>query len=217
MNFNELLSKMRQLENADPVPSKDTSVDECGHDMMPPMSPPAPTTQPPNLNISLNAQGMDDITAIMQLIAKVNPDVQGPPMDTNMHLITKINPDVQHSPDKLSVPPLKPAPDITSIKPSEPPKKMLPDLDKSEPLDKINLNKDDKKEWANTPDGTNPDSEVKDISAAVPNGNDLNREKTMYKHSYKQGDNPMSMTAENLRQFIRADLQRRLNESKSKK
>ena len=42
--------------------------------------------------------------------------------------------------------------------------------------------------YANT-----PDEETCGMDAAIPAGDDLNRPKTMYKHSYRQGDNPMAM------------------------
>jgi hypothetical protein len=45
----------------------------------------------------------------------------------------------------------------------------------------------------------------------------LGRQQTMYKHSYKQGDNPMAMENTDLRAQIRAELQRRLAEAKGVK
>jgi hypothetical protein len=42
--------------------------------------------------------------------------------------------------------------------------------------------------YANT-----PDEETCGMDAAIPSGNDLNRPKTMTKHGYHQGDNPLAM------------------------
>jgi hypothetical protein len=38
-----------------------------------------------------------------------------------------------------------------------------------------------------------PHAQVQSVSAQMRQGNDLNREKDMHKHSYRQGDNPMAM------------------------
>lgn len=38
-----------------------------------------------------------------------------------------------------------------------------------------------------------PDEETCGMDAAIPSGNDLNRPKTMTKHGYQQGDNPLAM------------------------
>jgi len=43
-------------------------------------------------------------------------------------------------------------------------------------------------EYTNT-----PDERIAPHQAAVPAGNDLNKSKTMIKHSYRQGDNPFAM------------------------
>jgi hypothetical protein len=62
-------------------------------------------------------------------------------------------------------------------------------------------------------------SEYAGMDAAVHGGNDLNKPKHMVKHSYRQGDNPMSMpeSKETLRASIRAELQQRLAEAKGAK
>jgi hypothetical protein len=48
-------------------------------------------------------------------------------------------------------------------------------------------------QYANT-----PDEEVENIDSIMHQGTDLNREKEQYKHSYKQGDNPMAMHRESI-------------------
>jgi hypothetical protein len=126
MNFNELMQRMRELDQ----PVGEAAVEECG-DMMggmpPPSIPSKPDTPPPSMSVNLNAQGLDDIAELMKLMTKVNPDM--------------IN-----QPAPMSMPPISAEPSIMSIKPPMPgigdlgnldagPLKMLPDLDKDEPHD----------------------------------------------------------------------------------
>ena len=126
MNFNELMQKMRDLDQ----PVGEAAVAECG-DMMGGMPPPSipnkPDTPPPSMSVNLNAQGLDDIAELMKLMTKVNPDM--------------IN-----QPAPMSMPPISAEPSIMSIKPpmsgigdlgnlDAGPLKMLPDLDKDEPHD----------------------------------------------------------------------------------
>jgi len=238
MNFHELLNRMRQLDApADAVVEKD--VGECGPAMASP-SPmmPKPDTPPPSLSINMNAQGMDDIADIMKLIAKVNPDMETPPVAS-----------------------IGMAPSVTDIKPALPPLKMLPDLDSephSEPdadnfggpsdMDADNMpggmdgvskaqgdqdndgdhdmddhdmepkdddkdaKDDEKKEWAN-----DPDPELKDTDYMVNKlAGGLNRPQKMTPHGYRNGDNPLAMEGDELRAYIKSELQRRLNEAKNK-
>ena len=70
--------------------------------------------------------------------------------------------------------------------------------------------------WGNGLTG-HDDVDYKGVDAAVPNGDDLNKPKHMSKHSYKQGDNPMATESTDLRSQIRAELLRRLNETKGVK
>jgi hypothetical protein len=120
MDFNQLMSKMRELDQ----PAVESAVAECGDPMsMPPspMSPPGQQMQPPpahpSMSVNLNAQGMDNIESLMKLITKVNPDM--------------INQPNGGLPPMPSLTP--PGATITSIKPELPPLKMLPDFDKEEP------------------------------------------------------------------------------------
>jgi hypothetical protein len=127
-----------------------------------------------------------------------------------------------------------------------PPLKMLPDLDKEEPKEKeaaepegeddddimTHLNKElkpfddqqekekDKEEaFGNSVGDSEPD--YKDISANLPNGNDLNRPKKSFSGKAYRGDNPMAAGAyeskETLRANIRAELLQRLAEAKGAK
>ena len=222
MNFNDLMAKMRELDQ--PVPETiQAPVEACG-DMPPaPMEMDSkPDTPPPSMSVNINAQGMDDIGELMKLLTKVNPDM--------------IN--------QKSAPtsPMSIEPSITSIAPSLPPLKMLPDLDaeqgpednKEEPeikgldqdhdgdhdMDDHDAEKKDKDEaFGNSLGDSEPD--YKDISANLPNGNDLNRPKKSFSGKPYRGDNPMAAGAyeskETLRANIRAELLQRLAEAKGAK
>lgn len=200
-------------------PVKESGVEECG--MMPPTSSPSMTTPPtpPSLSINLNAQGMDNIEQIMQLVAKVNPDA---------------------APKDGGLPSLSMAPAITSITPSSLPalpnldsddsdsmdgpddsddvSKMQGDLDNDgdHDMDDHDMEKKDKDEaFGNSVANSEP--EVKDLDSSIPDGNDLNRPKKTFP-KVAGGDNPMQrMESTDLRSQIRAELQRRLNEAKGAK
>jgi len=227
MNFQELLSRLNQIETR---PVEPTAQEGCG-DMSPPTSLPPmndPDTPPPSMSINLNAQGLDNIEELMKLIKAVNPEM-----------------------DKPSLPPMPSMsiePSVTSIKPSLPPLKMLPDLDKEEPpmpdmmnkpddgddgvdkahgdidndgdhdMDDHDAEKDDDKpkkdEWANSPNGVEDEPEVKDVDSVIMKGNDLHKEKGTYP-KVAGGDNPMQkMESGDLRSQIRATLLKALEESK---
>jgi len=118
MNFNDLMQKMRELDQ--PV----VQAEACG-DPMPPMSPMSspmnakPDTPPPSLSINLNAQGMDNIESIMKLMTKVNPDMINQPPSMPMSVPISIS-----KPTTIGMGPLG---NLDSG-----PLKMLPDMD-SEP------------------------------------------------------------------------------------
>jgi hypothetical protein len=249
MNFQDLLSRMRELDTPSTVaaPVAEKAVDECGD--MPMNSPvmPKADTPPPSLSINMNAQGMEDIADIMKLIAKVNPDMEKPmsPPMPGMGV------------DPITVTAVKP------LKPELPPLKMLPDMDSEplghsepdadnmggpsdmdadnmpggmdgvskaqgdqdndgdhdmddhdmEPKDDDKGDKDDeKKEWAN-----DPDPELKDVDYMVNKlAGGPNRPQQMTPHGYKHGDNPLAMTKESLRQSIKVELAKRLEEAKKR-
>jgi hypothetical protein len=228
MNFNDLMAKMRELDQPVPetiqAPVQEAPVDECG-DMPPaPMGMDSkPDTPPPSMSVNINAQGMDDIGELMKLLTKVNPDM--------------IN--QKDSPTS----PMSIEPSITSIAPSLPPLKMLPDLDADNDnmpggekdieikgldqdhdgdhdMDDHDAEKKDKEEaFGNSVGDSEPD--YKDISANLPNGNDLNRPKKSFSGKAYRGDNPMAAGAyeskETLRANIRAELLQRLAEAKGAK
>ena len=228
MNFNDLMAKMRELDQPVPetiqAPVQEAPVDECG-DMPPaPMGMDSkPDTPPPSMSVNINAQGMDDIGELMKLLTKVNPDM--------------IN--QKDSPTS----PMSIEPSITSIAPSLPPLKMLPDLDADNDnmpggekdieikgldqdgdgdhdMDDHDAEKKDKEEaFGNSVGDSEPD--YKDVSANLPNGNDLNRPKKSFSGKAYRGDNPMAAGAyeskETLRANIRAELLQRLAEAKGAK
>ena len=218
MNFQELLSKMQELDQ----PIDQETTEGCGDPMPMPTMNPKPDEPPPSMSVNLNAQGMDNIEDLMKLIMKVNPEMNKP-----------------------SIPPMGMEPPMASIAPSLPPLKMLPDMDSDNDdmpggekdkgdqpaglgasldrdgdgdhdMDDHDLEK--KKEgFANgTDDDTEP--EYKDVDYMVNKlSGGLGRKQAMYKHSYKQGDNPMAMEGNDLRAAIRAELLQRLAEAKGAK
>jgi hypothetical protein len=230
MNFNDLMAKMRELDQPATEtiqPSTDAPVAECG-DMPPaPMGMEHKDTPPPSMSINLNAQGLDDIAELMKIMTKVNPDMINQPNGGEPGL------------PKLGI-----EPSITSIKPSMPPLKMLPDLDSDNDdkpggemdieikgldqdgdgdhdMDDHDMEKEpkDKEEaFGNSLNGSEPD--YKDISAAIPDGNDLNKPKKSFSGKPYRGDNPMAAGAyestDALRASIRAELLQRLEEAKAK-
>ena len=259
MDFHQLLAKMQELDTpATPAVQPEASVQECGEPMgmTPPMGATQPPHNPPSLSVNLNAQGMDDIEAIMKLMTKVNPDM--------------IN---QPSPAAAPVATMSPIPSLGSLGNLDSgPLKMLPDLDnepKGEPMDEPGDDKmngpdnvsiaqgdldndgdhdmddhemekdheDDEDEafnpepqedeaeedeeeqeeaFGNSPIGAS-DVQYKDTEYMVKDlAGGMNREKQQFKHSYRAGDNPMSMSESDLRAYIKAELAQRLEEAKTK-
>jgi hypothetical protein len=186
---------------------EDGTVEECP--MSPtPMEMNKPDTQPPNMSINLNAQGMDDIAELMKLMTKVNPDMEKPAMPP--------------------MPTMGMDPTIASIKPAMPPLKMLPDLDsdnddmpggeqdidKDEPDAEPEMKKDKDEAFGNSMNDSEP--ETGDVTDVVRDGNDLHKKKDMFKAA-AGGDNAMAAESTDLRSQIRAELLRRLEEAKGAK
>lgn len=223
MNFNDLMAKMRELDQPVPetiqAPVSDAPIEACG-DMPPAPMDSKPDTPPPSMSVNINAQGMDDIGELMKLLTKVNPDM--------------INQ------KDASAAPMSMEPSITSIAPSLPPLKMLPDLDADNDdmpggekdieikgldrdddgdhdMDDHDAEKKDKDEaFGNSVGDSEP--ETKDIDYMVNKlAGGINKPKQMFKHSYKQGDNPMAMPEGDIRAAIRAELLQRLAEAKGAK
>jgi hypothetical protein len=216
MDFQQLLAKMQEIDSAPQAIDQPATEEGCG--MPPPMSMPDKSDEPaPSMSVNLNAQGLDNISDMIKLFQKVNPDMMPR--------------------DPAPMPSLGAEPSIMSIKPSLPPLKMLPDMD-ADNDDKIGgemdieikgldrdkdgdhdmddhdmeKKKDKEEAFGNSLNDSEP--EIMDIDAATPDGNDLNRPKKTFP-KVAGGDNPMQkMESTDLRAQIRAELQRRLNEAK---
>jgi hypothetical protein len=128
MDFNSLMAKMRELDQPTPTaPVVEAPVEECGEPMMgnmPPSMADKPHTPPPSMSVNINAQGLDDISELMKLLTKVNPDMINQPSAPEISVMPSITP---------------PGPSISGIGDlgdlDKGPLKMLPDLDKDEPMD----------------------------------------------------------------------------------
>jgi len=128
MDFNSLMAKMRELDQPTPTaPVIEAPVEECGDPMMggmPPSMADKPSTPPPSMSVNINAQGLDDISELMKLLTKVNPDMINQPAAPEISVMPSLTP---------------PGPSISSIGDlgdlDKGPLKMLPDLDKDGPMD----------------------------------------------------------------------------------
>jgi hypothetical protein len=130
MDFNQLLAKMRDLDQptTQPIPATEA----CGDSPMPMSMPPSMNDQAPpshpSMSVNLNAQGMDNIESLIKLMTKVNPDMINQP--------SKMMP----MPSMTAMPSLTPpGPSISAIGDlgnlDAGPLKMLPDLDMDKPHD----------------------------------------------------------------------------------
>ena len=238
MNFNELMQRMRELDQ--PV----VQAEACG-DPMPPMSPMSspmnskPDTPPPSLSINLNAQGMDNIESIMKLMTKVNPDMINQPPSMPMSLPISISKPktIGMGPlGNLDSGPLKMLPDMDSDNDDMPGGEMDSDYDDSGDLDAHEkdhadekpliktLDQDDdgdhdmddhdaeKKEkdeaFGNSVDGSGP--EYAGIDAAIPDGNDMHKPKKSFSGKPYRGDNPMAAGAYESKEQLRASIREEL-------
>jgi hypothetical protein len=239
MNFQQLLSKMQELDQ--PVPEAQTNeatIEECG-DMPPaPMGMEHKDTPPPSMSVNLNAQGLDDIAELMKLMTKVNPDMINQPSPVSAPSI-----EIEPMDKPAGLPPLGGLGNLDSG-----PLKMLPDLDSDDDmsggekdmpikgLDQDNDGDHDMDDHDMEKKGEEPEekedeafgnsapgdqgSEYKDTDYMVNKlAGGMNKPKQMVKHSYKQGDNPMAMpeSKDELRASIRAELLQRLAEAKGAK
>jgi hypothetical protein len=233
MNFNDLMAKMRQLDQ--PVPetietTTDATVEGCG-DMPPaPMEMDSkPDTPPPSMSVNINAQGMDDIGELMKLLTKVNPDMINQKEPESIPSIDIIPPAAMSN-DRPELPPLKMLPDFDADndnKPggdmdSSPMQKAMGDVDGDGDHDMDDHDAEEKPKekeeaFGNAPEGTSG-PEVKDTEYMINKlAGGMNRPKGQFKHSYQAGDNPMSMPEGDLRAAIRAELLQRLAEAKGAK
>jgi hypothetical protein len=243
MDFQQLLAKMVELdrpttETTAPIVSTEACGDPMG--MTPPMADQTPPPAHPSMSVNLNAQGMDNIESLMKLMTKVNPDMinqpQGgmPPMPS----LTPPGPSISSIGDlgNLDVGPLKMLPDMDSDNDNMPGGEkdhMEPDgdegpeikgLDRDDDGDHdmddhdMETRKDKEEAFGNSLGDSEP--EYMDMDAAIPNGNDLHKQKKSFSGKPYRGDNPMAAGAYesvDLRAQIRAELQQRLAEAKGAK
>jgi hypothetical protein len=181
MDFKAILEKMAELDAG-------KVSEECGMPMTTPQAPTASPSVPPSMSINLNAQGLDSIESLMKLITKVNPDsLGGNVKEPTLPMITT-EPSMASLRDKIMA---KPAIGIA-------------DSD----IDPTDNDEPEEEAFGNTPTGA-PGPEIKPLSAAIPNGDDLHRKKKQYPAT-QPGDNPMAVES------IKAQLEALLAEIKSK-
>jgi hypothetical protein len=236
MNFNELLSKMQELDRPVETASViEEPLSDCGP--MPSSPSSMPDAPPPSMSINLNAQGLDNIEDLMKLIKAVNPDVAEKPMGTMPSAIS-----IEPMDKPMGMPPLK----LGNL--DSGPLKMLPDMDSDNDdmpggekdngdqpgglgasLDRDDDGDHDMKDhdlemkdieeaFGNSVNDSEP--KIMDVDAAIPNGDDLHKEKKSFSGKPYRGDNPMAAGAyesTDLRAAIRAELQQRLAEVKGVK
>lgn len=213
MDFHQLLAKMQELDR--PVPETQVAeepVAECPPDMPGAMTPPMgkPDAPPPSMSLNLNAQGMDNIEQLMALIKAVNPDADKPAGGMPPAL------SIEPMDKPIGMPPLKMLPDLSDEPDSDDgpePMKMAMDMDK----DNEKAKKDKEEAFGNSVNDSEPNT--MDMDAAIPNGNDLHKEKGTYP-KVAGGDNPMQKQRNesgDLRAQIRAELLQRLAEAKGAK
>jgi hypothetical protein len=181
MDFKAILEKMAELEAS-------KVSEECGMPMTP-SAPNAPPAIPPSMSVNLNAQGLDNIESLMKLISKVNPDSLGGNVKEPTLPMMTTEPSMASLRDKVMAAPAIGIAD-GDIDPTD------NDIDPEQEA------------FGNTPDGASG-PEIKPLSAAVPNGDDLHRKKKQYPAT-QPGDNPMAVES------IKAQLEALLAEIKSK-
>lgn len=200
MNFQDLYKKIADLDK----PVTEAQIDECGMDG--PMGSPEMPKAQPSMSVNINAQGLDDIAELMKLISKVNPDMG------HTNLPVPAGPAVEIEPMDKPAGMHPPMSDLLATigKHDEP-------ENDGKDIDGVNIAGDELEDesWGNAPTGA-IEPEVKDtefMTRDIAGG--MNGEKEMKKHSYKGGDNPYAMPESDLRTQIRAELMKRLEETKS--
>jgi hypothetical protein len=246
MDFNSLMAKMRELDQPTPTaPVVETPVEECGDPMMggmPPSMADKPSTPPPSMSVNINAQGLDDISELMKLLTKVNPDMINQPAAPEISIMPSITP---------------PGPSISGIGDlgdlDKGPLKMLPDLDKEEPKDgpmdmpgpdamnkpgdDVSMaqgdldndgdhdmddhdmeKKDDKPDDKEKEEGfqdatTQPDEQYKDVDYMVNKlAGGMNKPKQSFSGKPYRGDNPMAAGAYESKESLRNSIRAELQQ-----
>ena len=208
MNFSDLYKKIATIDGV----LKESAVVECGD--MPSMAN-MPSHQPMTMSINVNAQGEEDISSLMRLLTKVNPDMM-PKVDSSPVVSPELS--IGGPGPKIS----SPADDIKGDM-----MKLLPlDQDDGEDLDGADLDdesveqggedddimthlnkelkpyddqvaKDKETEEGAYDANTTPKPEYKGVDAVTHDGNDLNKSKATFP-KVAGGDNPMQKVKEEL-------------------
>lgn len=193
MNFSELYKKIYDLDK--PV------IAECG-DMGQMMDGGQMSQTPPSMNVSLNAQGMDNIESLLRLMTKVNPDMisqKGPAMPAltaEPHIASVSSMD---KPEMLPAVTDEPGHDTThdidGIDLGGKEGEVEIDVDGDGDTDvELDTEHEEETEEGAYDASTTPDPEYQDTDFMVNKlSGGLGKQQTMHKHSYKQGDNPMSV------------------------
>jgi hypothetical protein len=219
MDFQQLLAKMVELDQpATESQIKEGPNEECGSPMgmPPPMG--KPDTPPPSMSVNINAQGLDDIGQLMQLISKLKDNDDGKasmPMGMPpLKMLPNFGPEPMDADDGPII-----GMDMDSddgpmdIDSDDGPMDM--DSDDS-PMD-MDSDDNEKEGFVNA-----PDEEYKDVDYMVNKlAGGMNKPKQSFSGKPYRGDNPMAAGAyeskDALRASIRSELQQRLAEAKSEK
>jgi hypothetical protein len=160
------------------------NVEECG--MPGAMSSSMPSSPPVSMSVNLNAQGVDNIKELLNLMRTADAPKMGGMMPEPMDMpavgmdmpikVTKIGGDMDDKP------------------------KSMPDNGGDRGMAQIRdlISKADKPEEAYA---NEPDEKYADISASIPSGDDLHKQKSMHRAT-AGGDNPMAVRAESIRQAL---------------
>ena len=158
------------------------SMEECG---MPGAMSSMPNTPPVTMSVNLNAQGIDQIKDLLSLMNKADsplapgaiptgamPPMPMPSVGLDMPIkVTKIGGDMDDKP------------------------KAMPGKDSGMAQIRDLISKADKPEEAYA---NEPEEKYADISASIPSGDDLHKQKSMHRAA-AGGDNPMAVRAESIR------------------
>jgi hypothetical protein len=214
MNFQDLYKKIADIDRTTVTESQ---VDECG--AMPSSMPTSSPTQPMSMTVNLNAQGESDISSLMRLLTKVNPDMM-PKHDMPM---TTVGPEltIGGPGPKMSSPADDIKGDMMKLLPLDKEETDVKGLDRDgdgdHDMDDHGMEKKAKDEGFQDAT-TEPDEQYKDVDYMTNKlAGGMNGPKKTYP-KVAGGDNPMQKTAEStdLLSQIRAELQARLAEAKSK-
>ena len=201
MNFNELYKKIYDLDKPVIAECGDMGQMMDGAGQMPPAH--------PSMSVNLNAQGMDSIESLLRLMTKVNPDMisqKGPEASlTSMPSIASIIA-TDDKPEMLPAVTDEPGHDGShdidgiDLGGDDDVSKAQGDLDNDGDHDmhdhelETDHEEDDMEKEGAYDASTTPDPQYQDSDFMLNKlSGGLGKQQTMHKHSYKQGDNPMSV------------------------